>query len=428
MIAPSESASPGAPGKTGTRGSGKRSARPTVAPSRRARRGTERRPVVLALVGYYPPAFRAGGPTRSLPGILRLLADELEFRVLSRDHDLGARDRLDGIVVDRWVETDGGRVRYLPTAQRPAVAVLGAIRRTPHDVLYVNSIFAVQFGLLPLLLRRIRVLPRRGLVIAPRGELDHQALAIKGRRKRLVLAAMRALGLTTGAVWHTATADEAEAVRREFGAAAEVLVARDLPVPPLPSRNAANRRAKRPGALRAVFLGRVARIKNLDYAIRVLTTLGGGEVTLDVLGPREDEAYWDECRALAERLPPSIRVAYRGVVAPDDVPSVLARYDLLFLPSKGESFGHAIVEALLAGCPVLISDQTPWHGLETRRAGWDLPLSGPEGFADALRTCIAMTDAEHAAWSEGAQGVGREIVEDPGLEPAYRAVFRAALS
>ena len=34
-------------------------------------------------------------------------------------------------------------------------------------------------------------------------------------------------------------------------------------------------------------------------------------------------------------------------------------YDLLFLPTKGENFGHVILESMSAGTPVLISDTTP---------------------------------------------------------------------
>lgn len=390
--------------------------RPVAAPGTRP-------PIVVALVGYYPPAFLAGGPTRSIPGIVRLLAGEFDLRVITRDRDLGSTERLPGVTPNRWIATANGPVRYVNTRARPAWGVVSAIRRMPHAVLYVNSIFSVQFGLLPLLLRRLGLLTRRGLVIAPRGELDPQALALKGTRKRLVLTAARFLGLAHGAVWHAATDEEAAAVRREFGATAKVLVARDLPVPP---GDAGERLPKKPGQLVVAFLGRIARIKNLDLAIRALRDVEG-DVTFNVYGPIEDRAYWAECLALTAALPRGVRLIHGGPVRPDHVSSVLGRHHLLFLPTRGESFGHAIVEALLAGCPVLVSDQTPWRGLEARRAGWDVPLDDPKPFAAVLRTCIAMTAVELETWSEGARRLGREILEDPALDAAYRAVFRAAL-
>ena len=40
----------------------------------------------------------------------------------------------------------------------------------------------------------------------------------------------------------------------------------------------------------------------------------------------------------------------------------------MFLPSKGENFGHIIMESLAASTPVIISDLTPWKDLENARA------------------------------------------------------------
>jgi glycosyltransferase involved in cell wall biosynthesis len=63
----------------------------------------------------------------------------------------------------------------------------------------------------------------------------------------------------------------------------------------------------------------------------------------------------------------------------------------------GENFCHVILESLAAGCPVLISDCTPWRNLASQGAGWDLPLEGPQGFRDVLQRCI---DLEQDAYAE----------------------------
>ena len=67
-------------------------------------------------------------------------------------------------------------------------------------------------------------------------------------------------------------------------------------------------------------------------------------------------------------LPSNVRVAYGGVVAPDEVTAVLRRHHLFFLPTHSENFGHVIVEALAAGRPALVSDRTPWTDLEAAGA------------------------------------------------------------
>jgi glycosyltransferase involved in cell wall biosynthesis len=47
----------------------------------------------------------------------------------------------------------------------------------------------------------------------------------------------------------------------------------------------------------------------------------------------------------------------------------------MVLPTYNENFGYVILEALLAGCPVILSDQPPWRDLEARQVGWTIPLA-----------------------------------------------------
>jgi glycosyltransferase involved in cell wall biosynthesis len=374
------------------------------------------------LAGYYPPAFLAGGPTKSLPRIIDTLRDEFAFRVVTRDRDLGALTPLPGIVPDRWVETAGARCIYLAARGGLVPRLIRVLRGTPHDVLYLNSLFSIPFSLVPQLLRRFGLIPRRPLVIAPRGELDANALSLKASRKRIYLSLVHLLGLLKDAVWHAATDDEAAAIHRTFGRSARVLVARDISEPPGPP---SPRPAKTPGSLDIVFLSRISPMKNLDFAIEVLRGVRG-QVRFNIYGPIEDSAYWAACRRVADGLPGNVTVEYKGIAAPHEVAAIVAGHHLYFLPTRGESFGHAIAEALVAGCPVLISDRTPWRELESRHAGWDLPLSEPQRFAAAIERCVGMSAEELAVWSAGATALGREFAQDPTLDAAYRGLFRTA--
>ncbi|MEO8272963.1 MAG: glycosyltransferase [Chloroflexota bacterium] len=386
-------------------------------------REARRSPSILVVVGYYPPAYLAGGPTRSVPRIVERLSDTFQFRVVTRASDFGTSEPLRGITADRWLDRGRARCRYLSARARRFGGLGRAIRDTPHDVLYLNSIFDFEFSLLPLLLRRLRLLPRRGLVIAPRGELDPSALALKGRRKQLYLTLARRFGLFAEAAWHAATPAESEAIIRAVGPSDTPHVARDIPARGTPREAPL---AKEAGALRLISLSRISPMKNLDFALHVLR-LVQGTVTFTVRGPIEDRAYWASCMRLAAELPANVTLRYDGPVEPDAVADALVAHDLFFLPSRAESFGHAIVEALLAGLPVLISDQTPWHGLEARQAGWDLPLSDGGAFATVIDRAVAMSPEAFAGWSRGAQAMGAEIADDPALDEAYRALFRRAV-
>ena len=102
----------------------------------------------------------------------------------------------------------------------------------------------------------------------------------------------------------------------------------------------------------------------------------------------------------------------------DAIVAALARSDVFLLPTGGENFGHAIFEALSCGVPVLISDQTPWRGLEALKAGWDLPLARPEAFVAALRAFAALPATARAEWREGARACARAYVEKSGAAEA----------
>src|SRR5699024_8494676 len=119
------------------------------------------------------------------------------------------------------------------------------------------------------------------------------------------------------------------------------------------------------------------------FALRTLTRVEG-DVRLDIYGPIEDKTYYSECKGLMDSLPDNCEVNYLGAVAPNDVRKVMTNYDLLFLPTRGENYGHVIFEALAAGLPVLISDRTSWNDLEDAGVGWTLPLGRTEQFVEII--------------------------------------------
>ena len=125
----------------------------------------------------------------------------------------------------------------------------------------------------------------------------------------------------------------------------------------------------------------------------------------------------DHARAVAQ---------YRGALAHEQVGAALREQDLFFLPTLGENYGHVVQEALLAGCPVLLSDTTPWRGLADRGVGWDLPLDDVAGFRAVLDACVRMGAEEHAAMSARARRMGTDEARAADALADNLAVFREA--
>jgi glycosyltransferase involved in cell wall biosynthesis len=109
------------------------------------------------------------------------------------------------------------------------------------------------------------------------------------------------------------------------------------------------------------------------------------------------------------------------------VSNCLGRHGLLFLPTAGESFGFVILEALLAGCPVLISDRTPWRNLAEKVIGWDLPVSQLDRMREALQLCIDMDPESHHLMSARAREFALGYLAREDSKPRHAAMFRAAL-
>ena len=60
----------------------------------------------------------------------------------------------------------------------------------------------------------------------------------------------------------------------------------------------------------------------------------------------------------------------------------------------GENFGHVFLEALAAGCPLIISNKTPWLELKEKGVGWDLPIDNGTVWRDKLNECVGVADIE----------------------------------
>lgn len=384
------------------------------------------RPVVLVFVHYYLPGFKAGGPVRSIANLVDHLGDEFEFRVVTANHDLGDDAPYAGIKSGVWIPVGKAMVLYLDAGQRSIGGMHRLMRDTRHDLIYLNSFFEPFFSGVPLLLRRFGGTPHRPCVIAPRGEFSPHALALKAWKKRPYMSAIKSIGLARNVVWQASGTHEAADIARSFGVnVGRIRVAPNLPsktVPvPLP---AAPREHGSP--LRVLFLSRISPMKNLHWALRLLARVRE-PVTFNIFGPVGDEEYWQRCQVEISTLPSHVHVAHHGVIAPERILETMAGHDLLFLPTLGENYGHVIAEALRAGTPVLISDMTPWRGLEAAGVGWDLPLQDEDGFLRAIAHCSRLEPGAWLDWRAAIRGYAELRLGDRTIVEANRALLRSAL-
>lgn len=377
-------------------------------------------PKVLILIDWYEPGFQAGGPIRSVKNLVDALKGEVEFYIFTRDRDYQSNEAYARLPTDRWIQQEPHVKVYYCSPSQLNKSSLQEILLENYDRIYINSLFSPFFSLLPLyLLSREQ---KRKTVLAPRGMLAAGALGVKSLKKRLFLKAAKVFHLFRGICFHATNPAEAANVYREIGKGTAVYIAEN--VGSSSCLQAMPQRDKERDVLKMVSIARISPEKNTFYALQLLQKYTGKEqLSLDLYGPVNDARYWQECLNLITKLPDHIVVAYKGSIQNNLVGNALQQYHLFLLPSRGENFGHGILEALKAGVPVLLSDKTPWRGLESEKAGYDLPLDQPEAFLKAISYFAQMEQEGYRSWVEGALELAKKKADQSEALNVYREMF-----
>jgi glycosyltransferase involved in cell wall biosynthesis len=345
---------------------------------------------ILIFIDWFTPGFRAGGPITSCVNLVEHLKGEFDFSVITTDTDYMEMQPYKDVESDRWtVRPDGVRVYYFSTHQLTRSHMKKLVAGEKFDFIYLNGMFSRNFTLLPLKLLRKK--NKEKIVLAARGMLAPSALKIKSAKKKFFLAYAKLSGLYSGITFQATSGQEAEDIQAVFG---NVRIKLAPNLPENRKQTAYLKRPKAQGSVRLINVARIAPEKNLLYALRVLGQVKA-QVVFDFYGPIYDHSYWKECLAQAKRLPANVSASYKGVLEPGKVGDTLAAYHFMFMPTRGENFGHIISQSFAAGTPAIISDQTPWRNLHESGRGYDLPLDAPAGFVKALEQAASLTQDQY---------------------------------
>ncbi len=340
---------------------------------------------VLIFNQYYLPGYKAGGPIRSISNLAEWLGEDFNFKIITTDRDSFEKKSYDGIKVNDWNKIGKADVYYLKKEELNFRHLYKVIKETKYDVVYLNSFFNLWFSIIPILILKFlqRIDPSK-ILLAPRGELSDGALDQKTIKKKVFIRAARFLRIHNGIKWQATNEDEMKEIQKYFNIAdSGIYIASNLPKRIKEEQlSVYNKKSEH---LNIVFLSRITAKKNLDYALSLLRNVYEGTITFDIYGVIDNDGYWNKCLKIMDQLPVNISVNYLGVLSHEKVLSTLKKYDLFLLPTKGENFGHAIYEAMIAGTPVLISTKTPWKDLEKNEMGWSKNLDFPSKYLEIIK-------------------------------------------
>ena len=339
--------------------------------------------------------------------------------VFTTDRDLNETAPYPNIKADKWIAYDKGiQVFYCSPQLLTWGHIREQIKAVNPDFIYLNSMYSRYFSIYPLLMKKLGIISSK-VVLAPRGMLKDSAVQFKSKKKKFFLTAFRQMRLHRFIHFHATDKTEVNDVQRYFGEKTQVTMASNFPgmIKDYPGSV-----VKKKNELSVIFIGRLHPVKNVDFLLRVLKPVRGN-VTLTIVGNAEDEAYVNQCKSIISELPAQVKVRFVGEIPNNQVGEIIAQHHIFALPTQGENFGHAIFEALAAGKPVLISDQTPWRHLQKTSAGWDIPLQHPEQFTNALQQAVDLDQAGYDALSRCAWEFVRQFVQQSELQTAYNNIF-----
>ncbi|AHM58652.1 glycosyl transferase family protein [Flammeovirgaceae bacterium 311] len=376
---------------------------------------------ILVFVDWYVPGYRAGGPIRSVKNTVDHLKEEAQFFVVTTDTDYQTTTPYPDITPDTWQQLDTSEtVYYISAPQLHYKTIQRLLSKKKWDAVYLNGIYSWYFSILPLWLLRNKQIHK---IVAPRGMLAEGALGVKNRKKKAFLALARLLGIFNGICFHATHPGEAAQIRKHIDKAASVLTVPNLPA--LQEMGEWKPRKKERGEIQIVSIARISPEKNTKFCFEILSNVAEGcSVIFHLYGPINDQVYWQECQHLMGALPPHVQVEFKGSIPNDKVAAMLTNYHLMFLPSLGENFGHIIVEALTSATPVLISDRTPWTGLEQKGVGWDISLNKPTDYSKIIEQLAQMDQQEYNLLSKSAYSFARGIHTNPDALQHYQRLFQ----
>ncbi len=369
-------------------------------------------------IDWYLPAYKAGGPIQSVSNLVERLKSEFEISVITSNLDLGEPLNLNAEELNVWVEKEDYRVMYLNQQHQNKSFYKKLFLENTFDVVYFNSLFSAKFTIMPLLILKNRPMRR---VLASRGMLGKGALAIKPIKKRVFLKWFKLMKLHKKVIWHATAESEADEIETHFGKDTTIALAPNLSAL---SRNENFKKKKIEHQINIFFLSRIAIKKNLIGALNLLSkTKMTSHIKFTIIGPIDDKTYWQKCQSKITSLPIHVKVDYLGAIPNNELSDHLKKQHLLFLPTYGENFGHVIMESWQNGCPVIISDQTPWRALKKDKLGYDIAIKSESEFIEALEHMISMSQDEYDQWSNSAFNFAKRFIENPKVLEQNKALF-----
>ncbi|AFZ59228.1 glycosyltransferase [Anabaena cylindrica FACHB-243] len=319
-----------------------------------------------------------GGPSQMVLGLAPALVkagEEVTILTTDSNGDYGQKP-LD-VPLNRPIKQDGYDIIYFRCAPFRRykfsldLLIWLKIHAKNFDIAHIHALFSPVSSASALICRQ-QNLP---YILRPLGTLDPADLRKKKLLKQLYVKILECGNLAGAAAIHFTSEQEAK-ISARFGVKTKDLVIPLGVIPPSEDgKNSVSNQWDIPSDKPVVlFMSRIDPKKGLDLLLPALEKLlnDGFKFHFILAGTNpQDPIYEQKIKSEIENSPLNVHTTITGFVTGEAKQSLLKAADLFVLPSYYENFGIAVAEAMVAGKPVVISDQVHiYQQVVDSESGW----------------------------------------------------------
>ncbi|MDZ7958845.1 MAG: hormogonium polysaccharide biosynthesis glycosyltransferase HpsP [Aulosira sp. DedQUE10] len=322
-----------------------------------------------------------GGPSQMVLGLAPALAKEgVEVTVITTYSNGDTGQKPLAVPLNDPIKQDGYEIIYFRCAPfrryKFSLDLLKWLKRhaLEFDIAHIHALFSPVSSAAATICRQQK-LP---YILRPLGTLDPADLRKKKLLKQLYAAIIERQNLAGAAGIHFTSNQEAK-ISARFGVATQDLVIPLGVVPPQLAihqhKDSVRNQLGIPEDIPVIlFMSRIDPKKGLNLLIPALEKLlaVGGNFHFVLAGTNpQDPDYEQNISSQIQNSPLRSHTTITGFVTGELKASLLQAADVFVLPSYYENFGIAVAEAMVAGIPVVISDQVHiCHQIRESQSGW----------------------------------------------------------
>jgi len=345
---------------------------------------------VLQVVPSLAPEW--GGPVKvvnELAGALEVIGVSSEI-ISAQGRRVGNPETVTNDIPIHLFET--GPIARLWTAHTPGLKKTLARKIPDFDLVHIQELWHYP-GYIASKIARSRNVP---YIVTIHGELNEWNLQQKRLKKQIYMTAIQRGILQKSAALHAITQAESNRIRQLEIETPVAMIPNGTHTEEfenLPDRSQfVSRYPELENRLIVLFLGRIQQKKGLDILAQAFGNLvrTRHDVRLVVAGPDEDNTL-TEIKTILKSQGALEKAVFPGMLTGEQKLEALGAADIFALTSYSEGFSVALLEALSAGLPLVITDECNFPEVGDSRAGFVVRPNDSET-ASALMSLLDSAD------------------------------------